>query len=125
MFARSLEDNGQLRRVARVVIQLYGSLGTTGKGHGSDKAVLLGLSGHEPDTVDVDGVPALLEEIRQAGRLRLGGTHALPFDEARDLVFFRTSHGHCTPTACASWRSTTPMPRSMPPPATRSEAASR
>ena len=90
MFTRSLEDNGKLPRVARIVIQLYGSLGATGKGHGSDKAVLLGLSGHEPDTVDVDRVPALLDEIRQAGRLRLGGTHGLPFDEAHDLIFFRT-----------------------------------
>ena len=44
--------------------QLYGSLGATGKGHGSDKAVLLGLAGHEPDTVDVDAIPALLEAIR-------------------------------------------------------------
>ena len=42
------------------VAQLYGSLGATGKGHGSDKAVLLGLAGHEPDTVDVDAIPALL-----------------------------------------------------------------
>jgi L-serine dehydratase len=40
-----------------VQVQLYGSLGATGKGHGSDKAVLLGLAGHEPDTVDVEAVP--------------------------------------------------------------------
>ena len=51
-------------------VELYGSLGATGKGHGSDKAVLLGLAGHEPDTVDVDAVPALLAQIAQQRRLR-------------------------------------------------------
>jgi L-serine dehydratase len=63
--------DGLLPRTARVQAQLYGSLGATGKGHGSDKAVLLGLAGHEPDTVDVDAVPALLAAIRSSGRLAL------------------------------------------------------
>jgi L-serine dehydratase len=68
---------------------LYGSLGATGKGHGSDKAVLLGLAGHEPDTVDVDQVPALLDTTRKGGRLSLLGTHAVAYNEATDLVFMR------------------------------------
>ena len=53
-FALRLRDSGLLERVARVAVTLYGSLGATGKGHGSDKAILLGLSGHEPDSVDVE-----------------------------------------------------------------------
>ena len=90
LFTRALEGHGQLHDVRRVRVELYGSLGATGKGHGSDKAVLLGLSGHEPDTVDVDLVPAMLEEIRGQGRLNLGGGHGVTFDEKTDLIFHRT-----------------------------------
>src|SRR3954469_23640415 len=89
LFALRLAHDGQLERAVRVRAELYGSLGATGKGHGSDKAVLLGLAGHEPDTVDVDAVPALLQEIRKSGRLKLHGTHEIAFDEKADLVFHR------------------------------------
>ena len=88
MFALRLEHEGLLGAAARVRAQLYGSLGATGKGHGSDKAVLLGLAGHEPDTVDVEAIPALLDAIR-AGSLSLLGEQLLRFDETRDLVFKR------------------------------------
>ncbi len=89
MFALRLAHDGVLARTARVQALLYGSLGATGKGHGSDKAVLLGLAGHEPDTVDVEAIPALLEAIRQDAQLTLAGGHALAFDEKADLVFHR------------------------------------
>ena len=89
LFARHLQHDGLLARTARVQSQLYGSLGATGKGHGSDKAVLLGLAGHEPDTVDVDAVPALLAAIRKAGRLPLLGGHDVGFNERDDLKFHR------------------------------------
>jgi len=89
MFAARLQHEGLLARTARVQCQLYGSLGATGKGHGSDKAVLLGLLGHEPDTVDVDAVPQLLEGVRAGGRLPLMGQHEIAFSEAQDLVFLR------------------------------------
>lgn len=89
LFVSRLAHDGQLAAVARVQAQLYGSLGATGKGHGSDKAVLLGLAGHEPDTVDVDAIPALLQAIRDDGEVRLGGTHPVRFDERADLVFHR------------------------------------
>ena len=89
LFGMRLAAEGQLERTARVQAQLYGSLGATGKGHGSDKAVLLGLSGHEPETVDVESIPARLQEIRSQGRLSLGGIHGIAFDEAGDLDFFR------------------------------------
>ena len=89
LFARHLQQAGLLPATARVRAQLYGSLGLTGKGHGSDKAVLLGLEGHEPDTVDVDAVPALLQAIRSQGRLNLAGRHAVRFAEKDDLRFHR------------------------------------
>jgi L-serine dehydratase len=88
LFGLRLQHDGLLGKVARVQVILYGSLGATGKGHGSDKAVLLGLAGHEPDTVDVEAIPQLLEAIR-AGDLQLIGQHAIAFNEATDLVFKR------------------------------------
>jgi L-serine dehydratase len=89
LFVRHLQSHALLATTTRVKAQLYGSLGLTGKGHGSDKAVLLGLQGHEPDTVDVDAVPALLQAIRGDSRLSLGGVHTVPFNERDDLKFHR------------------------------------
>ncbi|KQW43656.1 MULTISPECIES: L-serine ammonia-lyase [unclassified Roseateles] len=88
LFGLRLQHDGLLPNVARVQVILYGSLGATGKGHGSDKAVLLGLAGHEPDTVDIEAIPLLLADIR-AGHLQLLGQHAVAFDEAKDLIFKR------------------------------------
>ncbi|MDC6165814.1 L-serine ammonia-lyase [Paucibacter sp. XJ19-41] len=88
LFGLRLKHEGLLERSARVQVVLYGSLGATGKGHGSDKAVLLGLAGHEPDTVDIEAIPELLAGIR-GGALNLIGEHAIGFDEAKDLVFKR------------------------------------
>ena len=53
-FVRTLDDTGLLRRTTRVRVELFGSLGATGHGHGSDRAVLWGLEGHDPETVDTD-----------------------------------------------------------------------
>ena len=89
LFALRLQHDGLLAATARVSAQLYGSLGATGKGHGSDKAVLLGLSGAEPNTVDVDTIAAQLKRIREAGRLALLGAHEIGFNEKTDLVFYR------------------------------------
>ncbi|MBP6901165.1 MAG: L-serine ammonia-lyase [Burkholderiaceae bacterium] len=75
--------------LARVQVQLYGSLGATGKGHGSDTAVLLGLMGEEPDTVEVDAIPARLASVRASRALTLPWGAALAFDERADLVFHR------------------------------------
>ena len=89
LFALRLQHDGLLATTARIRSRLYGSLGATGKGHGSDKAVLLGLAGHEPDTVDVETIPATLQAIRAARRLNLLGQHEIAFDEKADLVFLR------------------------------------
>jgi L-serine dehydratase len=89
LFALRLRQAGLLSRTTRVVAQLYGSLGATGKGHGSDKAVLLGLAGHEPDQVDVDRVEAYLAEMRGRGVIALLGEQDIAFNEVQDLQFFR------------------------------------
>jgi len=87
LFALRLAEDGLLERTARVTVALYGSLGATGRGHGSDKAVLLGLAGHEPDRVDVEAVPALLAAMRGSRRLALLGRHEIAFIEKTDLKF--------------------------------------
>jgi L-serine dehydratase len=89
LFAQRLRHDGLIERCTRVQAQLYGSLGATGKGHGSDKAVLLGLLGHEPDTVDVEAIPALLTSVRETRSLLLAGGHAVVFNERDDLKFHR------------------------------------
>ena len=89
IFALRLAHDGLSAKAARVKTELYGSLGATGKGHGSDKAVLLGLAGHEPDSVEVDAIPALLQAIRDGSRLTLAEGPTIAFDERNDLVFHR------------------------------------
>jgi len=88
-FAARLRDDGLLARVARVKANLYGSLGATGKGHGSDKAVMLGLEGELPESVDTDQVDARLDTIRASRKLNLCGERELAFDEKSDLVMHR------------------------------------
>src|SRR5690606_37044467 len=78
--------NGALSRTARVRAEVFGSLAMTGRGHGTDKAVLMGLEGHWPNEIDPDVIPAALERIRAEKRVRLLGVHAIGFDEKRDLV---------------------------------------
>ncbi|HLM53170.1 MAG TPA: L-serine ammonia-lyase [Pseudoxanthomonas sp.] len=84
--ARWLEQPGRLQEVARVRAEVFGSLALTGRGHGTDKAVLMGLEGHYPHQIDPDIIPGALERIRGGRRLMLGGKHAIAFDEKRDLA---------------------------------------
>ncbi|NMG00820.1 L-serine ammonia-lyase, partial [Aromatoleum toluolicum] len=88
-FATGLKEDGLLARVRRVKAELYGSLGATGKGHGSDTAVLLGLEGEAPDLIDPDTVEARLARIREAKRLSLMGLHPVAYCEKTDLIFLR------------------------------------
>lgn len=90
MFAEGLRDQRLLPSVRTVRVCLYGSLGLTGKGHGSDKAVLLGLEGEQPATVDVDAIPARLAAMATRGTLRLLGEHEIGFTVAEHLEFNRT-----------------------------------
>jgi len=89
LFVMRLEADGHLAQTTRIQCELFGSLGATGKGHGSDKAVLLGLSGHEPDTVDVERIETELAAIRGEGTLLAAGQHRIRFTEKTDLLFNR------------------------------------
>jgi len=84
---RWLEENGNLDRVARVRCDLFGSLALTGRGHGTDKAVLLGLEGEWPDRVDPDAIPKRLERIRATKQINLLDKRTIPFNEKTDLIF--------------------------------------
>ena len=79
----------ELRHVERVDVRLYGSLALTGKGHATDRALMLGLSGVRPATVCPDAAEVTVAAIRQSGRLALGGAHEIAFDEGRDLLFLQ------------------------------------
>ncbi len=90
-FALGVRGRGELPRVARVVTDLYGSLALTGRGHATDKAVVLGLSGERPDEVDPDTADALVDLARGTETLRFAGTRRVPFREPRDLLFHETT----------------------------------
>ena len=82
-----LDDAGTLDACVRIRVELYGSLALTGRGHGTDKAVLMGLEGHWPNSIDPDLIPASLARIRAEKKLMVLGKHAIAFDEKTDLVF--------------------------------------
>ncbi|SCL25033.1 L-serine dehydratase [Micromonospora nigra] len=88
-FVAGLKADGLLADIARVRAELFGSLGATGHGHGSDRAVLLGLAGETPETVDTDSVERRVERIRAGRQLDLLGTHEIDFDPDQDLVLHR------------------------------------
>jgi L-serine dehydratase len=85
-FARHLTDDGLLPIVTRVRIELYGSLGATGAGHGTPGAVMLGLEGHAPETVDPAAARNRFEQIAADHKMLLADTHTVDFDPADDIV---------------------------------------
>lgn len=92
--------------ITRVVSELYGSLGHTGKGHGSDVAVLLGLEGESPSRVDTDSVPQRLKAIRENSKLKLNGQVEISYDDKTDLIFHRkkTLPGHANGMKFTAYR---------------------
>jgi L-serine dehydratase len=88
-FAEGLVESGRLPEVRRVRAELFGSLGATGHGHGSPKAVVLGLEGEDPATVDTDRADGRLDAIRSSGTVLLAGTTPVAFDVDEDLVMHR------------------------------------
>ena len=88
-FALRLERDGNLARVTRVRAELYGSLALTGKGHATDRAVVLGLSGETPDAIDPLSITAKQMKVREDGSLHLAGRRRVFFDERRDLLFHK------------------------------------
>lgn len=89
MFAERLQDNNFLSKTNRVCTELFGSLGHTGRGHGTDKAVLIGLEGHLPDQVDPDHVPTRVQDILEHGNLRLLDKYTITFNARKDLIFHK------------------------------------
>jgi L-serine dehydratase len=86
-FVVGLQRDGLLERVAQIAVRLYGSLALTGAGHGTDRAVLVGLEGANPETVDPDSIETTLQRIRSTGRINLLGTRPVVFDEPMQLLF--------------------------------------
>ena len=95
-FVLDLVEGGLLGRTVQVGVQLYGSLALTGRGHCTDRAVLLGLEGHSPEGLDPAIVEPALERIRGTARLNLAGRKEIPFDEPMDVLWHRdqTLPGH-------------------------------
>jgi L-serine dehydratase len=88
-FALALERDGLLQETQEIAVRLYGSLALTGVGHGTDRAVLLGLEGAAAETVDPDQMEPAVARIRATGRIRLLGRHEIPFDEPMQLLFMK------------------------------------
>jgi L-serine dehydratase len=86
-FVRWLQADGRLEAVARVQVTLYGSLALTGRGHSTDRAVLLGLAGFEPVSLDPDEGDRVIAEVRGGAPLALGGVQPIAYDEPADLVW--------------------------------------
>ncbi|PKL96202.1 MAG: L-serine ammonia-lyase [Gammaproteobacteria bacterium HGW-Gammaproteobacteria-8] len=89
IFLARLRDADVFDRTTKVRVELFGSLGHTGRGHGTDRAVLLGLEGEAPDRVDPDHIGPRMAEIAETGRLRLGGVREIEIDPREDLVFHK------------------------------------
>ncbi len=88
-FAELLIRDGHVDSIRAIKVELFGSLGFTGKGHGSDKAIILGLEGEDPGLVDVDSIPARLAGVAQAKQVKLLGQHPVALDPDASLVFHR------------------------------------
>ena len=88
-FVLGLKQAGLLAATREIAVRLYGSLALTGEGHGTDRAILLGLEGADPESVDPDSIEATVKRIRETHRLKLLGEHEIAFDEPMQLLFMR------------------------------------
>ena len=88
-FVEALREEKKLSDASKIKAEMYGSLGATGKGHGTPKAVLLGLEGEESETVDVASINERISQISQSGTLNLGGSRAIEFNLEADIVLDR------------------------------------
>ena len=86
-FIEAIDRLGVLVDVRRIEARLYGSLAFTGNGHGSDNAILLGLSGEKPNFIEPDQVAQIVANIDKTKEIKLSGTHSVPFNRESDLVF--------------------------------------
>jgi L-serine dehydratase len=84
---QELKDNDQFNQVKSVAVELYGSLSLTGIGHATDKAVILGLSGTDPETIPVDSIDDLIQAVTDSGELQFGGDRSIKFNVIEHLLF--------------------------------------
>jgi len=93
LFAKQIVE---IDKLTRVKIELFGSLGHTGKGHGSDLAVLLGLQGEKPDQIDTDSIEAKIQSIATSGQIKIKNKKLIDFKQTQDLIFHKrkTLPGH-------------------------------
>jgi L-serine dehydratase len=89
-FVERMARSGVLHRVARLSTELYGSLALTGRGHATDRAIILGLLGEAPDQIDPNKIDSLVEDVRRSQSLNLLHRHPVKFDEEHDLLFLKT-----------------------------------
>lgn len=88
-FAEAIKQQECMSELESITIELFGSLGATGKGHGSNKAVMLGLLGESPDTIDPDSISDKLNAVRQTGEISLLNQYSVKFNEAEHVLFHR------------------------------------
>ncbi len=89
LFCQQLQHRGLINQTSTITTQLFGSLGHTGKGHGTDKAIILGLSGFQPDKIDPDDIDKILTEVEKEKSLSLTLTHAIKFNYKKHLKFHK------------------------------------
>lgn len=89
-FVEHVTQAGRLATVSRLATELFGSLALTGRGHATDRAVILGLSGESPSEVDPSKIESMVNEVRSSGVIRLNHRHPIKFEESADLVFRAT-----------------------------------
>ncbi|CAO1649956.1 L-serine ammonia-lyase [Parasphingorhabdus sp. NYA22] len=86
-FVGRLAETGKLAGVTRLETLLFGSLALTGKGHATDRAILLGLSGQRPENIEPDAADVVVEQIRSLAKISLNGSHDIAFDEETEVIF--------------------------------------
>jgi L-serine dehydratase len=101
-FMRIIEEQGHAANLARLSCDLYGSLAATGKGHGTDHAIVLGFLGEEPESVDVDSAASRVEETRHSGLLTTPWGKTIPFGKSPTSISNDSNRCRSTRTACIS-----------------------
>lgn len=89
-FIEELESDSNIERTQKIQVELFGSLGATGRGHGTDIAVLLGLQGEHAETLDVDSVDRKISKIRDSKQVQLNGSYTIPFCDQADMLLHST-----------------------------------
>lgn len=99
-FIDQLVNMGDIAHITRIVVDLYGSLSLTGKGHATDVAIVMGLAGNSPQNVDIDAMPAFIQQVMHSGRLPVAnGVQSVDFQMADDIVFHAQTF-RITKTGC-------------------------